>query len=154
MTNTPAEDSSAAVGAAKIAERPPGKKLSEIEKAKNDATGKASDVGRQLAFAGIATIWLLRNEQSVSPFGSALLIALILLGAALLIDFLQYVYCSWVWRGFYNTLYDQHNCDDALVDIPDGLSASIYRFFWTKIGVLLLGYLFLLCGAAAKLKIL
>lgn len=154
MTNTPADDGSVAVGAAKVTERPPGKKLSEIEKAKNDATGKASDVGRQLAFAGIATIWLLRDEQSVSPFGSALLIALILLGAALLIDFLQYVYCSWVWRGFYSRHYDEHNCDDALVDIPDGLSASIYRFFWTKIGVLLFGYAFLLGAAIRKLQII
>lgn len=135
-------------------DKPPGKRLSEIEKAKNDATGKASDVGRQIAFAGIATLWLLRNERSVRPFDTTLLVALMLLGAALLVDFLQYVYCSWVWKDFYNKQYDEHNCDDALVDIPDGLSASIYRFFWTKIGILLLGYLFLLFAAAAKLKIL
>lgn len=148
------ESGSAAMEAPKQADNPPGKKLSEIEKAKNDATGKASDVGRQLAFAGIATVWLLRNEHGAKPFESTLSVALLLLGVALLIDFLQYVYCSWVWRGFYNKHYDEHNCDEALVDIPEGLSASIYRFFWTKIGVLLLGYAFLLIAAVRKLQIL
>lgn len=135
-------------------EKPPGKKLSEVEKARNEATGRASDVGRQLAFAGIAAVWLLRNDQSVRPFESSLLVALILLAAALLVDFLQYVYCSWVWKDFYADKYAEHNCDDALVDIPDGLSSSTYYFFWTKIVVLFLGYGFLLWAAVKKLQIL
>lgn len=148
------ESVSSAMKAPRQADKPPGKKLSEIEKAKNDATGKASDVGRQLAFAGIATIWLLRNEHGAKPFDSTLSVALLLLGVALLVDFLQYVYCSWVWRGFYNKHYDEHNCDDALVDIPEGLSGSTYFFFWTKIGVLLIGYIFLLISAVGKLQLL
>lgn len=137
----------------KQADKPPGKKLSDIEKAKNDATGKASDVGRQLAFAGIATVWLLRNEQSVRPFEDTLLMALVFLSLALLIDFMQYVYCSWIWRDFYNRHYDEHNRDDALVDIPNALSASTYYFFWVKIGALLLGHAFLMAAAIRKLQI-
>jgi hypothetical protein len=140
--------------APKPPEKRPGKQLLEIEKAKNDATGKASDVGRQLAFAGIATIWLLRDEHGARPFETGLLTALTLLAAALLIDFLQYVYCSWVWRQFYNQQYDEHNSDEALVDIPDGLAASIYRFFWTKIIALLLGYVFLLVAAVTKFHLI
>lgn len=130
-----------------------GKRLADIDQAKNDATGKASDVGRQLAFAGIATIWLLREEESLRPFSNSLLVALVLLAVALLIDFLQYVYCSFVWRRFYNKHFDQHKSDDAKVDIPHSLSGKIYLFFWAKITVLTCGYTFLLSGAIQKLRI-
>ena len=131
---------------------PGGKRLSDIDQAKNDATGKASDVGRQLAYAGIATIWLLRNDGG-RPFGDVLLTALTLIAAALLVDFLQYVHCSRIWKKFYNEQFSTHNSDDALVDIPDSLSISIYRFFWTKITLLVAGYAFLLAGAVIKLRI-
>lgn len=132
---------------------PGGKRLSDIDQTKNDATGKASDVGRQLAFAGIATIWLLRDETGSRPFGDVLLIALTLLASALLADFLQYVYCSFVWRKFYNDHFDKHKNDDALVDIPDSLSERTYIFFKTKIVLLFVGYLFLLWGAVTSLRI-
>ena len=128
-----------------------GKKLSEIDQAKNDSTGKASDVGRQLGFAGIATVWLL-GGQVPQAFGNILLIALTLLSAALLVDFLQYVYCSYVWRRFYNEHFNKHNSDDVCVDIPDKLSDGIYRFFWAKIILLIIGYVFLLAGVLIKLS--
>lgn len=130
-----------------------GKRLADIDQAKNEATGKASDVGRQLAFAGIATIWLLREEESLRPFSSSLLAALVLLAVALLTDFLQYVYCSFVWRRFYNKHFDRHKSDDAKVDIPHSLSGKIYLFFWFKIAALTCGYVFLLSGAIQKLHI-
>ena len=130
----------------------PGKRLAAIDQAKNEATGKASDVGRQLAYAGIATIWLLRSDGE-RPFGFVLLIALTLIAMALFVDFLQYVYCSRVWKTFYNEQFSKHCSDDALVDIPDSLSDSIYRFFWTKITLLVFGYGLLLTGALIKLKI-
>lgn len=105
-----------------------------------------------MAYAGIATIWLLRNDGD-RPFGDVLLTALTLIAAALLADFLQYVHCSRIWKKFYNEQFTTHNSDDALVDIPDSLSRSIYRFFWTKITLLVAGYAFLLAGAVIKLRI-
>jgi hypothetical protein len=130
-----------------------GKRLSDIDQTKNDATGKASDVGRQLAFAGIATVWLLRDETGVQPFGHILLIALILLASALFSDFLQYACNSYVWRKFYNEQFDRHKTDDALVDIPAAISSRTYLFFTIKIWLLLVGYVFLLVGAIIKLRI-
>lgn len=133
--------------------RPPGgKRLAEIDQAKNDATGKASEVGRQLAFAGIATIWLLTDENP-RVIGNILLIGLVLFSSALLLDFLQYVYCSYIWKRFYNEHFNKHNNDDAFVDIPDNLSERIYRFFWAKIFLLIIGYAFLLVGAVIKLHL-
>lgn len=130
-----------------------GKRLSEIDKTKNEATGKVSDVGRQLAFAGIATVWLLRDGGAERPISGLLLKALIVLSIALLIDFLQYVYCSRVWRKFYNEQYEAHQDDDARIDIPDSLANKTYLFFWAKIWFLGLGYVFLLTGATVKLRI-
>lgn len=134
--------------------KPPGKKLSDVQETKNAATGKASDVGRQLAFAGIAAVWILRNSESVRPLDGGLLFALVFLAAALLADLLQYVHCSIVWRNFYNKEYEKHNSDDANVDIPDSLSKSTYIFFWIKIPLLLIGFLFLIAAAIRKLQVL
>lgn len=130
-----------------------GKRLSEIDSTKNDATGRASDVGRQLAYAGIATVWLLRNDALLRPLSNILLVALLFLSGALLVDFLQYVHCSRIWKRFYNEQFDLHGSDDARVDIPSALTAPMYNFFWIKIGMLLMGYLVLILGAGVKLRI-
>ena len=147
MNDIVASESGKAVSA------PKGKSLSEIDKTKNDAMGGASTVGRQLAYAGIATVWLLRNDAAPRPLGNILLLALLFLSAALLSDFLQYVHCSRIWKRFYNEQFDLHGSDDARVDIPPALTAPMYKFFWLKIGMLLAGYLFLIVGAALKLRI-
>lgn len=130
-----------------------GKRLADIYQAKNDATGKASDVGRQLGFAGIATAWLLRGEGA-QPLDSALLYALTLLALALLVDFMQYVYCSIIWKAFYNEQFKKHRSDDVFVDIPDHLSERAYRFFWAKIVLLFLGYGWLVLGAVKQLQVI
>lgn len=130
-----------------------GKRLSEVEKTKNDASSNASNVARQLAFAGIATVWLLR-EESARPLGDLLLLALLALSLTLVCDLSQYVYCSHKWRNFYNEQYEIHNSDDALIDIPDELSARMYHFFRVKIALLAIGYAFLIASAVIKLRIL
>ena len=132
--------------------KPGGKKLADIDAAKNDATGRASDVARQSAFAGIATIWLLSKED-VGAIQGIFIWALLALALALFVDFMQYVYCSWTWKKFYNEQYEKHNSDDALVDIPESLTANVYRFFWAKIIILCGGYVFLLTGAASQLNV-
>ncbi|WP_242104146.1 hypothetical protein [Lysobacter sp. M2-1] len=130
-----------------------GKKLSEVDKTKNDAYGRASDVGRQLAYAGIATVWLLRDDAAARPLSNILLLALVFLSAALIVDLMQYVHCSRIWKKFYNEQFDIHGSDEALVDIPKSLTASMYNFFWAKIWLLGPGYVFLLAGAIVKLRI-
>ena len=130
-----------------------GKPLSDVDEARRDASGKASEVGRQLAFAGIASIWILNGEKSEALSG-ALLAGLTLLSAALLADFLQYVYCAAVWRKFYNENYRVHGSDSALIDVPDALSARTYHFYRAKILLLLAGYVCLLVGALIRLDLM
>ena len=59
-------------------------------------TGKASDISRQLAFAGFAIIWLFKDSTSFH-IPEALFIPLILLGCTLLLDILQYFFLGTSW---------------------------------------------------------
>lgn len=115
------------------------KTLAEIDKAKNEATGRASDVARQLAFAGLAVVWILR-EASGNPIGPTLVAPLLLLVAALTLDLLQYVWCSFIWTIFYNYQFEKHKSDGAKIDIPDAINWISYACFWLKILALVLGW--------------
>jgi hypothetical protein len=76
-------------------------KLSQYWENFEEYTGKASDVTRQLSFAGIAVVWLLRTGGGGSlPIPSALLLPLALFVWSLSFDLLQYVVASVVWGSF------------------------------------------------------
>lgn len=115
------------------------KTLAEIDRTKNETTGKASDVGRQLAFAGLAVVWILR-EASGNPIGETLLVPVLLLVVCLTLDLLQYVWCSFAWTIFYNYHFEKTKSDKAQVDIPDWINWISYACFWLKILALLLGW--------------
>ena len=128
------------------------KTLAQIDSEKLHATGKASDVGRQLAFAGLAVVWILR-EATDKPLGEALVEPLLWFVACLLLDLLQYVWCSFVWTIFYNYQYEKHESDDARIDIPGAINWVSYGCFWLKILCLLLGWGALADAAIAKWQI-
>lgn len=115
------------------------KTLAEIDRTKNEATGKASDVGRQLAFAGLAVVWILR-EASGNPIGETLIVPVLLLVACLTLDLLQYVWCSFAWTIFYNYHFEKHKSDKVEIDIPDWINWISYLCFWLKILALILGW--------------
>lgn len=99
-------------------------------------TGKASDVGRQLAFAGIAVVWLFRvGEPTSALFPPELLAPLVFFVLALGLDLAQYVVCSIVW-GVYNRYREvrrSHIADDATFEAPVWINAPGLLFFWGKI---------------------
>jgi hypothetical protein len=132
--------------------KPGGKSLKDVHDAKNHATGKAGEVARNAAFAGIAVIWLITGEGHGAITG-ALLFALVFLSAALVVDFAQYVYCSFIWSKFYRETYAIYGTDDELVDIPENLTAKAYGFFWLKIIIFALGFFCLLVGAFSRIKV-
>ena len=115
------------------------KTLAEVDETKNAATGRASDVARQLAFAGLAVVWILR-EASGNPIGPSLVVPLLLLVACLSLDLLQYVWCSFVWTIFYNYQFEKHGSDQKRVDIPGAINWVSYGCFWLKILALVLGW--------------
>src|SRR5215208_1329761 len=76
--------------------------LKDTQEAYQYYSGKTSDIVRQLAFAGLAVIWVFKTDaggrQIINP---QLLLAGIFLILGLTLDFLHYVVGTLVW-GAYN----------------------------------------------------
>lgn len=77
-------------------------KLSEYKKKGEEFTSKASEITRQLAFAGIIIIWIFRiSTNAATSLPKFLVFPLIGLALTLLFDLLQYFVGGQIWRGFY-----------------------------------------------------
>lgn len=105
-------------------------------------TASASTVARQLAFAGIAVIWIFTNNEKGSvSLPSGLLWPALIFVSALAADFLQYVSLSIVWFCF-----TRHKEKELGPDYEGDFSWSSklnypgYTFFWLKCSLVLVGY--------------
>lgn len=77
-------------------------KLHEIRTAYEGYSGKLSNVNRQLAYAGIALIWIFRisnNGKTTIPDG--MLIPVLLFVISFLLDILQLLFQSLFWYFYY-----------------------------------------------------
>ena len=105
--------------------------LKDIKDDYEDLSGKASEVCRQLNFAGIGIIWIFNQTvpESVSPiinlinqqqinFPSALISPLILFCISLGLDLIQYVISTFIWYGIYLCKHKK-NIDDSTIMIED-----------------------------------
>lgn len=82
------------------------KPLHEFRTDYEELSGIASNVSRQLGFAGIAIIWIFKIDQKISTsipvlLPSDLYIAALLIAISLLLDLLQYVTGSFIWAMFW-----------------------------------------------------
>lgn len=119
-------------------------KLEHVRSAYQDYTEKASEIVRQLGFAGIALIWLFRDETAGDPvISAALLPAGLLIIAALASDLLQYVVGSLVW-GIYNRRHERAGVsEDQEFTAHPMLNWPALFFFWGKIISIVVAYLIL-----------
>ncbi|MHA1975098.1 MAG: hypothetical protein ACTSW1_19085 [Candidatus Hodarchaeales archaeon] len=120
-------------------------KLKEYKKDYQEFSGKLSDNARKLAFAGIAIIWIFKQEKEgdlVLP--DLLKLAMLMFVITLSFDLLQYIYQTLVW-GIFHRYHEKMNKDEDYK-----LTASKYfnwpaiSFFWLKVVVLVIGYAILL----------
>lgn len=130
--------------------------LATVRKAYETYTSKAGDVGRQLAFAGIAVIWLLDGHPDTLTFPPILLWALAAFGIYLVADFLQYIVASAVW-GIYGW-QKERGFDRAGVEAraqqftaPDPINIPALAMFWLKSAVLLVGGVMLLVYVGGRI---
>lgn len=121
-------------------------KVQELLDAYYEASGKASELSRQLAFAGIAIIWLFRvGEQSGGiQFSEALLVPLFCFVAGLALDLGQYVYKSIVWSALNRHYWKRYQDNEAEVEVSSVFNVLTNIFFWGKIGAIVIGYILLL----------
>jgi hypothetical protein len=118
-------------------------KIGDVERAKDLFTGKASDVVRQLAFAGIAVIWLVRADKSAHPIPVHLVPALTLFSVALACDLFQYTISSVIWSVYYRRKLGENLADGTDFPVPVWLPFPGWCFFILKVGVTLVAWVWL-----------
>ena len=126
-------------------------KLKEARDIYYERSGKVSDLTRQLAFAGIAVVWIYKVGPEAHPsVAPSFLIPLILFAVTLLFDFLQAVSGAGVWGAFARVREKRcgSSTDVEIGDAPDAINWFPIFFFWSKVVVLLWGFGFLIFNLA------
>ncbi len=110
-------------------------KLSDLKKRGDEYTGKASDITRQLIFAGIAIIWLFKSEDNgYTTLDSFLILPLITLSLSIIFDLLHYVTGGIIWKKLY--LSEEHKVIKKLKNEPNtNLDPENIKFTRKKIKV-------------------
>lgn len=117
-------------------------KLAEYRQDYYSFSEKASSGARQLAFAGIAVIWVLRTAIHQEPkVPAAFHPALVLLVFALASDFLHYVTATVIWGVFCRVHERQGRKDTDTLDAPRWLNWPTEVLFWVKVMAVLGAYL-------------
>ena len=119
-----------------------------------ELSGKASDVARQLAFAGIAIIWVFHQGS-----GGTVAMPIALIGPAALFigglacDLLQYVSGTLIWGAFHRIQEQRLGAGSK-----KPLTAPVYfnwpglLFFWSKLALILIAYALLLAYMMTALR--
>lgn len=119
-------------------------KLRKYLETSRDYTEKASDIVRQLNFAGIGIVWLifLSNKNSeISNF--FILLPLITISISLLVDFLQYALGAFIWKEFYIKKINEGIKPDADINIDEEdqlRKKRINIFYYFKFILLIISY--------------
>lgn len=116
-------------------------KLSEIRQAYEELSTSASNVCRQLCFAGIGIIWIYNKEESSVSLPDELQCPLFLLVLSLSIDILQYVIQTIFWYVIYcfNRKPNQLE-DDIEISENEFLNILPWLFWLSKIVVMIIAY--------------
>jgi len=117
-------------------------KLESYRSAYYDLSGKASDVARQLALAGIALIWIFKLDNA-GPLAIPvpLLLPAALFVVTLALDLLQYVFGALIWGAFNRYHESKGKKDDEDVLAPSYFNWPALFCFWLKLCTVLIGYM-------------
>lgn len=126
-------------------------RLADYQKTYHDYSAKASDVARQLAFAGIGLVWVFKTQEGAKTgIPSGLLLPLALFALALAFDLLQYIAATVVWgtlqwlreRELYNELDSSGIFRKRKeMDHPSSIKLPQIAFFGLKMASVFIGYM-------------
>lgn len=128
-------------------------KLSEYKKAYEEFSGRLSDVARQLAFAGIALIWLFKVDTKPVPrIPPDLLPPTALLAMGLCCDLLQYILGTVIWQRFHrkHEKLRKSIANDDTLEAPWYYPIPIRIAFLLKIGCIVTGLVWIAIYAALQ----
>ena len=129
--------------------------LADYRAAYYELSGKASDVARQLAFAGIALIWIF-HERGAAPIAipRALVAPAALFICGLGFDLLQYLCGALIWGAFHR--YQEKRLgpeSKKALSAPAWFNWPGLFFFWSKLFLVLGGYALLLAYVLSVLQL-
>lgn len=108
-----------------------------------DATATVSFRCREFSFGGLALIWVLKAEQTISGINSDLLYAGFLLVASLAMDMFQYLYKAVIW-GIYHHIKEKNiTSNDKDFKAPNWFNYPTNFLFWIKVILLFMAYYFI-----------
>lgn len=110
-------------------------------------SGKASDVARQLAFAGIAIIWVFKVDAGPGKLGvpESLYGAGLTLIVSLALDLLHYGIASALWGVFHRLQETKDDLtEETEIVAPHWINWPAIGLFWTKIAVMMVAYVLIL----------
>ncbi len=116
-------------------------KLEKYKERSHEYTEKASDIIRNLCFAGIGIIWIFRNvDNSGSPIDGMLIYPLILLALSLLFDLGQYFIGGVIWIRFFRKREKDPAFKDPELDVKAKpiWNKPVYFCYYAKV-VLMVG---------------
>ncbi len=108
-------------------------------------SGKTSDLVRQLGLAGIAVIWIFKNDaQGVPKIPQPLLPPLILIVTGLALDLLQYAVATSIWGIFHRCKEVSGVADETDFLAPKQFNWPTIVFFFLKATSIIVAYVYLL----------
>jgi hypothetical protein len=123
-------------------------KLRNYLETSRDYTDKASNISRQLNFAGIGIVGLiLFFNKSAGINNSIILLTLISISISLFTDFLQYAVGAFLWKNFYLNKINKGIKPDANVDFEEEdewRKNRINIFYYVKFIFLVISYLLII----------
>ena len=120
-------------------------KLRKYLENSRDYTKNASDIARQLNFAGIGIVGLiLLSNKDAEINNSLILFPLITIAISLFIDFLQYAVGAFLWKDFYKKKINEGLSADTDVNIEEEdewRKKRINGFYYFKFIFLVMTYI-------------
>ena len=120
-------------------------KLQDVRETYYEFSGKTSDIVRQLGFAGIAIIWVFKNEATSQSglLPREFLWPGVFVVAALGFDLMQYVSASLVWSTYARRLEKAGVSEDKDLEAPSWTNWPALFFFWGKVLLIIVAYILL-----------
>ena len=119
--------------------------LKEYKNKGQEMTAKTSDICRQLGFAGIGIIWILKSDKIYLDLTHTVLITpLIIITLSLFVDFLHYFIGGIIWLRFYRKKEKEGFLNDSDIKSKSWRSNLMYVLYFFKIGLMFIAYIFVI----------